>query len=295
MVRRTGTLMLKLKAVYISAFVTFVLVASGYSGWRALQGPWLPWVGALLTTLPSALFFVRIYTIGGVARTSPRMSGYIAVAVLGVTVAAGSYLVGAGEQGALLLAVCGLTSVVVYTYWYSNLPRTENRALATGQRLPSFELETEDGRKVDSRLFLGKPLLLLFYRGNWCPLCTAQIREVAAQYRELDARGIQVVLASPQPHRYTRRLAAKHEVPFHFLVDADHKASKRLGIFAKDGLPAGLQVLGYSSDTVWPTVIMTDADGTILFADLPDNYRVRPEPETFLAVFEGRLPMPTTA
>ena len=167
--------------------------------------------------------------------------------------------------------------------------------MAVGQPLPSFELETEDGRKVDSSSFLGKPLLLLFYRGNWCPLCTAQIRELAEQYRELHALGVQVVLASPQPHRYTRQLAAKHDVPFHFLVDANHQASKRLGIFAKDGLPAGLQVLGYSSDTVWPTVIMTDADGTILFSDLTDNYRVRPKPDTFLAVFEGRRPTPATA
>ncbi len=282
--------MLKLKAVYISAFVTFVLVASAYSVWRALQGPWLPWVGALLTTLPPALFVVRIYTVGDVARTSPRMSGYIAVAVVGLAVAGGSYFVGAGDQGALLLAVAGLTSLVVYTYWYSNLPRTENRALAVGQPLPRFELETEDGRTVDSSSFLGKPLLLLFYRGNWCPLCTAQIREVAGQYRELAARDVQVVLASPQPHRNTRQLANKYDVPFHFLVDTDHKASKRLGIFAKDGLPAGLQVLGYSSDTVWPTVIMTDANGMILFADLTDNYRVRPEPDAFLAVFEGRTP-----
>lgn len=49
-----------LKSLYISTFVTFVLVASACSGWQALEGPWLPWVGALLTTLPSALFVVRI-------------------------------------------------------------------------------------------------------------------------------------------------------------------------------------------------------------------------------------------
>lgn len=47
----------------------------------------------------------------------------------------------------------------------------------------------------------------------------------------------------------------------------------------------GMEVLGYDSDTVMPTVIMTDATGKILFADLTDNYRLRPEPETFLKVF----------
>lgn len=279
-------MMLKLKALFISSFVTFVLVASGYGVWRAVQGPWLPWTGALLTTLPAALFVIRIYTIGGVARTSPRMHGHIVLGALGTAISGGSYLAGAGDQDALTLAVAGLASLIVYTYWYSTLPRQANEALQIGRLIPEFELETEDGRTVASKTFLGRPLLLLFYRGNWCPLCMAQVREIAAQYRQLHARGVQVVLVSPQPHRYTRSLAAKFDVPFHFVVDSEHRASKRLGIFAKDGLPAGLQVLGYSSDTVWPTVVITDARGKILFADLTDNYRVRPEPSTFLTVLE---------
>ena len=36
-----------------------------------------------------------------------------------------------------------------------------------------------------------------------------------------------------------------------------------------------------------PTVIITDAKGKIVFADLTDNYRVRPEPETFLKVIDA--------
>ena len=287
--------MLKLKAVFISLFCVFVLTSSGYAIYKAVGGPRLPWLGALLTTLPAALLFVRLYTLGRVARTSRRLPWFIVLGAVGVAISAGSYFAGSGDSGALLLSVAGLLSVVIYSYWYSELPRPANSELRIGSPLPEFELETEGGKPVSSRSFLGKPLLLLFYRGNWCPLCTAQIREVAEQYRELDARGIQVVLASPQPHKYTRSIAAKHEVPFHFLVDTDHKASKRLGVFAKDGLPAGLQVFGYSSDTVWPTVVMTDARGTILFADLTDNYRVRPEPDVFLKVFEGQLPTTASA
>jgi peroxiredoxin len=274
----------KLKAVFISSFVTFVLVASAYAIWRAVEGPWLCWLGALLTTLPTALFVIRIYTVGGVARTSPRMPGFIVLGALGVALSGASYLLGAGNADALLLSLIGLCSLIAYTYWYSTLPRDPNEKLRVGQPLPNFELQTEDGRTVHSKTFLGKPLLLLFYRGNWCPLCVAQVQEVAAQCRELDARGVQVVLVSPQPHGHTRRLAAKFDVPLHFLVDSEHRASKRLGIFAQDGLPAGLQVLGYSSHTVWPTVVITDELGRILFADLTDNYRVRPEPRAFLEV-----------
>ena len=43
-----GTPMLKLKAVFISLFCVFVLTASGYAIYKAVGGPRLPWVGALL-------------------------------------------------------------------------------------------------------------------------------------------------------------------------------------------------------------------------------------------------------
>ena len=35
-----------------------------------------------------------------------------------------------------------------------------------------------------------------------------------------------------------------------------------------------------------PTVVITDANGKIIFRDLTDNYRVRPEPETFLKILD---------
>jgi hypothetical protein len=62
-----------------------------------------------------------------------------------------------------------------------------------------------------------------------------------------------------------------------------------LQIKAENGLPMGLQALGYDSDTVMPTVVMTNDEGVIIFADLTDNYRVRPEPEDFLKVFDAQL------
>lgn len=51
----------------------------------------------------------------------------------------------------------------------------------------------------------------------------------------------------------------------------------------------GMQMLGYDSETVLPTVIITAAGGRILWADETDNYRVRPEPKLFLTVLESRL------
>ena len=56
---------------------------------------------------------------------------------------------------------------------------------------------------------------------------------------------------------------------------------------ARDDVEATLQRLGYEADTVLPTAVVTDASGRILLSDQTDNYRVRPEPETFLAILDA--------
>ena len=115
----------------------------------------------------------------------------------------------------------------------------------------------------------------------------AQIKEIAAQYQQLADHGVQIVLISPQPHKHTRKLAQRFDVPFIYLVDSGNKVARQLKLLARNGLPFGMQLLGYDSDTVMPTVIITDDEGKIIFADLTDNYRVRPEPETFMRVLSG--------
>jgi len=95
--------------------------------------------------------------------------------------------------------------------------------------------------------------------------------------------GITVALISPQPDVHTKKLAGLHDVPFHFLIDAGNKLAEALGIAAEHGVPVGVPG-GYAPDTVMPTLVVTNASGTIIFSDQTDNYRVRPEPDVFLAI-----------
>lgn len=44
-------------------------------------------------------------------------------------------------------------------------------------------------------------------------------------------------------------------------MDYKSKVAKQLGILAENEIPARFQVLGYDSDIVMPTVIITDKDG----------------------------------
>ncbi len=279
----------RIKSVFISVYLAIAFVAAVHATWQTFQvsGNWL---GAAISLWGVLAFFIYIF-VGNTPRTTANLYGMIAVAAVGAMI---SLMAPAPVPHTVLPVVyawgLGLGGALLYVFWYSRYGRGESETIAVGGHLPDFELEDADGKTVRSADFHGAPTLLMFYRGNWCPLCSAQVRELAAEYRALHERGVRVVLVSPQPHGHTRQMAARFDVPFQFLVDVDCRAARRLGIFAEGGTPLGLEVLGYDSDTVLPTVVITDAGGRIVFNDQTDNYRVRPEPETFfLAIDEAGI------
>ncbi|MFS4494135.1 peroxiredoxin family protein [Maribacter sp. 2308TA10-17] len=220
------------------------------------------------------------------ARTDKNLFPYSVGIVLGVFISLFYSFISGVHIYTIVPSLVLALGWIVYLKWYSVFKDRTNDILQIGNQLPEFQLENYDKKSVSASSFHGDPSIFLFYRGNWCPLCMAQIKEIAAQYEELEKLGVNTVLISPQPHTQTKKLVNKFKLNFNFLVDRKNKVAKQLGILAENGIPAGFQVLGYDSDTVMPTVVITNKEGEIIFADLTDNYRVRPEPETFLKVIK---------
>ncbi len=287
--------MTRIKALFIAFYPMMLMAVSGYGIYQlSTQGFNLIWVGALLTVMPMLLFFSRIMLLQNMPRTSAHFPLLSALAFIGLAIAIYAHLQLPENARQLTLyspivsAIAGTVLFLLYVYWYSMFGRESNPNLQSGAKLPSFPLIDVDGNTVDSEIFSGSPAVLIFFRGNWCPLCMAQIKEIAAQYRELDNLGAKVALIAPQPESHTQKLASKFDVPMHFFSDKDNQAARILGINLAGGLPTGMQVLGYDSETVYPTVIIIDENGTILYTDVTDNYRVRPEPAAFIEILQNR-------
>jgi len=242
------------------------------------------WIGAAIASLPLPILMGRLM-LSRVERTSENLPSFLLLAGACFIIAVWQQFVEfrSGWQPTAVAGVAALI-LVLYIFWYSRFDRIASGQLSVGSKLPGFELADSEGEQFDSATLGGSPAVLLFYRGNWCPLCMAQIKEVADQYRELNERGVAVYLISNQSSANSSKLAAKFDVPMNFLVDKNLATASALGIVAQGGTPAGMP--GYEADTSLPTVVMTDTQGVIIFADLPDNYRVRPEPETFLRVLD---------
>jgi len=281
----------RFKPFYISSYVGVVFITSFaiiYHFFTATVN--LAWLGAGLAVWPVALMFMRFGSFR-VVRTSKNLNSLMAVIAAASALAIVGARLDVTAQGNWIpvtyALVVGLAGFLVYVYWYSRFDRSNNQVIEIGRSLPAFSLMDYEGNEYHDKDFKGKTTLFMFYRGNWCPLCVAQVKELVAEYKELIALGVDVVLVSPQSQRNTRQLAKKFDVAFKFMVDEDNKVAEILDILNTSGTPAGLGLLGYESDTVLPTVFIIDQQGKIVYADLTDNYRVRPETEDFLKVLRG--------
>tara|TARA_R110002050_G_C8962575_1_gene514663 strand:+ start:10589 stop:11437 length:849 start_codon:yes stop_codon:yes gene_type:complete len=276
------------KSIFISLFPAIAVYSAVISGMHLAEfGITIDILGQFLTSIVIVVFFARLFLVS-TPRTSAGLSGNTIAILIGflTSILATAFLRDFDLNGVALNVLLTI-GWILYIKWYSVFEERDSAILKVGKMLPELVLENTKNEKVSSTTFLGNPTIYLFYRGNWCPLCMAQIKEIAGQYKELENRGVNMVFVSPQPHTHTEKLGKKYDLGFHYLQDTNNEVAKQLGLFSKNGIPAGFQALGYDSDTVMPTVIITDRTGKIAFADLTDNYRVRPEPETFLAVIDA--------
>lgn len=274
--------MSKLKSVFISVWITLLSVGALRALWELTQHSWsTDWLLVLMAVVPALMFFAWLFAMP-VARTA---NGFFVPLIISALPVIGLFTANVSNAEVWFwVIVVGALGGVLYEYWYSRFDTRDTSQLQLGKALPELQFERIDGSTLNTAT-LHKPMLMIFFRGNWCPLCMAQVKEIAGLYRQLSEKGVEVMLISPQPHNNTQELAERFDVPMTFLTDKDGRMAEQLRINAKNGTPAGLQVLGYESDTVMPTVLMTDANGIIIYADLTENYRIRPEPEEFLQVF----------
>src|SRR2546421_11544060 len=104
-------------------------------------------------------------------------------------------------------------------------------ALKEGAQAPDFALPDARGNAVRlSHLLTQGPVIMTFYRGQWCPYCHLALRAYQQALLHMQARGASLVAISPQTPDHSRALAEKLELTFALLSDIGNQVARQFGL-----------------------------------------------------------------
>jgi peroxiredoxin len=158
-------------------------------------------------------------------------------------------------------------------------------AAKAGTAMPDGDLLDAHGQATTlTAARAGKPAVVVFYRGAWCPYCNIALRNYQANLvPELDARGVALIAVSPQKPDGSLSMAEKNDLTFTVLSDPGNQIASALGILtaptedARGSMHAiGIDLPALNSDGTYTlprvTVAVVDAAGVIRWIDVAANH-----------------------
>jgi peroxiredoxin len=170
------------------------------------------------------------------------------------------------------------------------------RAIRAGDHAPGFSLRDPDGKAISSYDLLSSgPVLIIFYRGRWCPYCDVDLRAIEAVARELRSSGVSIVAVSPQSAHESRATERVHGLSFPSLVDRGGKVARAFGLRWKLSrelraaeLESGLDLAAVNGESSWtltmPARYVISPDGIVEYADISADYTRRGDPTELFPV-----------
>lgn len=163
--------------------------------------------------------------------------------------------------------------------------------LAEEAYFPDFMLPNTEGRLVSLAALLARgPVIVQFFRGEWCPYCRIMLDALVASLPEIAALGATLIALTPDIGPWASDAKSNHGAEFDILSDVDCGVGLAAGVIFripplyKARLAAvGLDFPDRHGNQAWflpiPALFLLDRDGRVAwrFADVDFTRRASPE------------------
>jgi peroxiredoxin len=168
-----------------------------------------------------------------------------------------------------------------------------------GDRAPAFRLPDARGGEVAlDDLLTDGPVVLVFYRGAWCPYCNLQLAAFQGALADIRAAGAALVAVSPQTPDQSLTFAEQKALEFPVLSDVRNAVAGKYGLVFTQSEAAtatsrklGIELADFNGDdsNMLPaaSTFVIGEEGVIRFASVSGDYRWRVGPEEVLTVLRG--------
>lgn len=174
-----------------------------------------------------------------------------------------------------------------------------DKALQAAARAPAFTLPDEQDKSVSlaDRLNEG-PVVMVFYRGDWCPWCARELAALQAMAGQFGRLGASVLAVSPQKPLHNRRCVRKHKLTFPILHDEGGRVAAQYGVnwdvpadLRKLYLGLNVDLVDFNGDKGWtlplPARYLIDQKQSIVYAEINASESHRMNPTGLLTALES--------
>ncbi len=163
-------------------------------------------------------------------------------------------------------------------------------ALKEDEQAPDFTLPDALGQPVTlSQLLTQGPVIIMFYRGEWCPYCNLELRAYQKALPQFQELGATLVAISPQMPDHSLSTMEKQGLAFAVLSDVGNQVARQFGlVFTLDEAARtlhaqlGADLPAYNGDDSWELpmtgTFLVDQSRRVRLASVDPNFFHRLDP-----------------
>ena len=150
------------------------------------------------------------------------------------------------------------------------------KGLMPGEDAPMFSAVDAGNNTFSLEEALNEgPVVLIFYRGFWCPVCNEHLGQIQDSLQMIEERGVKVIAVSPEKPEYLDEMADKTGAEFTLLYDEGYIISNAFDVTFK---PKTMQLFTYNNFL-----------GAKLKETHSDDSQRLPIPATYLIGQDGKI------
>jgi len=162
---------------------------------------------------------------------------------------------------------------------------------------PLFTARDNSGKMLDLKALLKshKAVVLFFYRGQWCPYCNKQIKQLQDSLQLLTGKGAYVIGVTPETDENINKTVDKTHASFSIIQDKGYAIMKAYDVnyTVDDAINTKLKSYGIdleknngNADHVLPVpaTYVINPSGKIIYVHFDKDYTKRPSVSSILAV-----------
>jgi len=176
----------------------------------------------------------------------------------------------------------------------------DGHGIEVGVKAPLFTAIDAQNKSFSLKEALKKgPVVLIFYRGFWCPVCNKHLSSLQDSLMQIQASGAQIIAVSPEKPEYLDEMAEKTGAEFTLLYDEGYKIADAYDVTFK---PSAMQLFTYntilggklkdshsddSQRLPIPATYIINQEGLIIWRQFDPNYKNRSTVQGILKALES--------